>query len=514
MSLNFTQIATQLSALFDDRMKGFPFWDQVKEELSGFDRKEPVQSTESHPADAALIYFFSSSGQASLGATFHWNDRENIDLPRSFQVEEAKQQVQQVSKLIALLRSALKQNKYSRVLRQVSDDLHSLISLERGLSLNFWRSIEDRRITLAEINTLRSWFVGVSRLLKSIHSYSYLFSFIQFEEKNTQKIGQLQRAYREFFLPKASDQLPICPQYYRLARELIRPSVSLLQGKSHWQDSVPQHLPSEAKKELASSYQKMMREKEGPEAIQACLSVAQLGARAVFLEVKSELESPVFSVLPTPDQSRRLIESRVKVLQTYQHFMMLFAAHFPMKLDELDRGFQRDFTALFPVGHAIHHSLKEGFFSQSLRMEYVKFLLIQQIMITEGHAFKSRSNLDLAIKYLSQHRTWQGRLAHRIFGVQTDSSLMYQTYRQTLDKKISPQKKQELVESIGDQFRRKAGRFRKRFAALGCDQSVLLLEESFPRDVVATKNGLSVSKIIPNSANKAVILKYSEAVSV
>ena len=178
MSLNFTQIATQLSALFNDRMKGFPFWDRVKEELSGFDRKEPVQSTESHPADAALIYFFSSSGQASLGATFHWNDRQNIDLPRSFQVEEAKQQVQQVSKWIALLRSALKQNKYSRVLRQVSDDLHSLISLEGGLSLNFWRSIEDRRITLAEINTLRSWFVGVSRLLKSIHSYSYLFSFM------------------------------------------------------------------------------------------------------------------------------------------------------------------------------------------------------------------------------------------------------------------------------------------------------------------------------------------------
>ncbi len=438
-------------------------------------------------ANTLMSHLLALFGGSKKADRVIWNQGGSVVLPASFDPISLEKEIKEINKSVA----ALQDVRHKEFLAAPSFDLvNTLLSSfsfsSRGMDANFWRSIHDRRIGMQEVNILHRWMDLILRLKNALKtSFVELFDFIEFSKGDARYAPELRESYLESFLSVSKTQIP---RHYALATELIHPTESA-DFLPAWQTSISDFLSKEEKKKLALNYHSLMSECYNEKFLQASLDIMTAASRAVLLGIKKELDMAATD----SEKASKIAEAKAKIFGIYTHFSMLIAVHCPVKLIDFDRNFQKNLGLIFPENHWVNQS-SGRLLSGSLRQEYVKFLLMQQIVLSAGNAFRSsqepnsRMHLDLAVQYLQQHRTWWGRIAKIIFGYKTQSHRLYESYQQTLDPEITSERKDELTDSIQRKFFTRMRGLRHR---LGVDD-FQLLEEKHPEQVTVHRKGLSI----------------------
>lgn len=210
------------------------------------------------------------------------------------------------------------------------------------------------------------------------------------------------------------------------------------------------------------------------ELLELCKPNLEEGARVrAVIQVALLACKGAANLLPTSGGARIDDFRKNLILATYNHFAALLGARAVVHLLDFDTAFKQmvfqDTTHFSPLfGYSVNTRFrmdasvalsgdKKSEFktvnlktsgSMSRSMEEVKFLYVQQIVMTAGTIFANKQNLKPVIQFLAQHRTWHGRLAQKLFGFQTDAQKCVSNYYEKINKATSELDKARLATCI------------------------------------------------------------------
>ncbi len=318
------------------------------------------------------------------------------------------------------------------------------------------------------------------KLRPELDKFSYLFEFLNFSSLEkispTLRYESLQEAYEILLSRKPEDS-----DWQKIRLWVDREMIRAEKASVRWQEAVGSFLTEQEKRTLEGAYYALMEEPVRRDRLHnEAMRLIELAIKAVFLKLFKELEKGVI----TPE------EANLEVLKTYNYFSLSVVYLAPQRMMALDVAFSRQMSAIFKKGSllAVQNSLAHDFVtSPEVRTEFLKLLLIQQIVMTAGVAFGTTPHLESAVRILAEHRTMLGKLMHKLFGAKTKSLEIYEDYRRTLDSAITAQEKKTLTDQIQSKIRFKTSRLRKIFS----DEESLLIEKQFPEATVHSK-GISL----------------------
>jgi hypothetical protein len=404
-------------------------------------------------------------------AISHYSN-ESVSLNQIIQAAKALQKYLHQNPLLeeAPELASLKQHVFALTLLNLPANSKGLLGGEDAFS-------DEKRQDWKRVSSLEKGIIDVlNRLKPELNKFRYLFEFINFSSSEkispTLRYGTLQEAYEVFLSRKSADS-----DWQKIRvwvdRDIIRAERSSVQ----WQEAVSSFLTESEKRTLEGAYYALMEEPIRRDRLHdEAMKLIELAIKAVFLKLLKELEKGVITAE----------EANLQVLKTYNHFALSMAYVGPQRMLSFDVIFSKQMSQVFRKGSPLE--VKDAsthlFLTRpEYRNEYLKLLLIQQILITAGTAFAMTAHLDSAVRFLGEHRTMMGQLMHRVFGVKTRSLEIYEDYQRTLDPTINPEQKKTLVEQIQSKIRFKTARLRKLFS----EEESVLIERKFTEAQVHSK---------------------------
>ncbi len=461
--------------------------------LTGLIDAEIASLTAENPNSVSAVtltdHMFDLSDKTKSPRKVLWNPSGFILLSDSFDASTMEKKIKYLEKSIADLSKMGREGCFDAPdFALVKQLLASLTFLKSEKNQSFWRAIQTSTLEVKHYETLKRWMDLLFRLHKALKVFENSFEFIGFSSQESGRSAELKASYLESFLSFSISQPT---SHYALARELIHPKTLEITDGVDWQTSIANGLSQEEKRKLALEYHALMSLADSEKILDAALEIMLAGSRAILQEIKNDLTV----ALPTHrERLVRVAEKKAKIFETYNYFSMLLAVHCPRKLLDFDQRFQSTLQSVFSANHLINQN-SGALAPLRLRKAYLKFLLIQQIVLTGGNAFRSpvepnaRLHLDVVVEYLKQHRNWWGRLAHALFGYQTQTFRVYESYQRTLDKNISPERKHTLTDFIQTQVALKKEQLKK-----GLGSHVLpFLEERFFNQIQLHPKGISLA---------------------